>query len=89
MVNFQCASTPEAKRNEKPVFIDRTPHKAYIRRGRRDDNFLRYDGTGELPSQIHRYLSTNYHDLRSLEKSDPRLVAKAQDRWYPATLALP
>lgn len=45
-------------------------------------NFLRYDGTGELPSQIHRYLSTNYHDLRSLEKSDPRLVAKAQDRWY-------
>lgn len=45
-------------------------------------NFLRFDGTGEVPSQIHRYLSTNYHDLRSLEKSDPRLVARAQDRWY-------
>jgi hypothetical protein len=45
-------------------------------------NFLRYDGAGEVPSQIHRYLSTNYHDLRGLEKSDPRLVAKAQDRWY-------
>lgn len=45
-------------------------------------NFLRYDGVGEVPSQIHRYLSTNYHDLRSLEKSDPRLVTKAMDRWY-------
>ena len=45
-------------------------------------NFLRYDGTGEVPSQIHRYLSTNYHDLRGLEKSDPRLNARAQDRWY-------
>lgn len=45
-------------------------------------NFLRYDGTSEVPSQIHRYLSTNYHDLRSLEKNDPRLIAKAMDRWY-------
>jgi hypothetical protein len=45
-------------------------------------NFLKYDGAGDVPSQIHRYLSTNYHDLRSLEKNDPRLIAKAQDRWY-------
>lgn len=45
-------------------------------------NFLRYDGRGEVPSQIHRYLSTNYHDLRGLEKTDPRLNARAQDRWY-------
>ena len=45
-------------------------------------NFLRFEGAGEVPSQIHRYLSTNYHDLRGLEKTDPRLVAKAQDRWY-------
>ena len=45
-------------------------------------NFLRFEGAGEVPSQIHRYLSTNYHDLRGLEKSDPRLIAKAQDRWY-------
>ncbi len=45
-------------------------------------NFLRYDGTGDVPSQIHRYLSTNYHDLRGLEKTDRRLNARAQDRWY-------
>ncbi len=47
-----------------------------------DDNFLRYDGTGEVPSQIHSYLSTNHKDLRGLEKNSPALVAKAKDRWY-------
>lgn len=47
-----------------------------------EDNFLRYDASGEVPSQIHNYLSTNFHDLRNLEKSDPRLKAKAKDRWF-------
>lgn len=46
------------------------------------DNFLRYDGNGDVPSQIHSYLSTNFKDLRGLEKDDPRLKAKAKDRWY-------
>jgi hypothetical protein len=45
-------------------------------------NFLRYDGVGEVPCQIHAYLSSNFKELRGLEKSDPRLAAKAQDRWY-------
>jgi hypothetical protein len=35
-----------------------------------------------VPSQIHSYLSTNFKDLRGLEKDDPRLKAKAKDRWY-------
>ncbi len=47
-----------------------------------ENNFLKYDGTGEVPSQIHSYLSTNHKDLRGLEKNDPRLIAKAKDRWY-------
>lgn len=48
-----------------------------------ENNFLKYDdGTGEVPSQIHSYLSTNHKDLRGLEKSAPRLIAKAKDRWY-------
>lgn len=47
-----------------------------------EDNFLRYDGNGDVPSQIHSYLSTNFKDLRGLEKDAPRLKAKAKDRWY-------
>ncbi len=45
-------------------------------------NFLCCDGTGEVPSQIHSYLSTNFKDLRNLPKDDPALQQKAKDRWY-------
>ncbi len=45
-------------------------------------NFIQYDGVGEVPSQIHSYLSTNHKDLRGLDKISPQLVAKAKDRWY-------
>ncbi|AUH64070.1 DNA methyltransferase [Paracoccus zhejiangensis] len=47
-----------------------------------EDNFLQYDGKGEVPNQIHSYLSTNFKDFRGLEKDDPRLKAKGKDRWY-------
>jgi hypothetical protein len=47
-----------------------------------ENNFLIYDGASDVPSQIHSYLSTNFRDLRSLDKTEPRLKAKAQDRWY-------
>jgi len=47
-----------------------------------EDNFIQFDGSGEVPSQIHSYLSTNHKDLRGLEKNDPSLMAKAKDRWY-------
>jgi len=47
-----------------------------------EQNFLRYDGTGHVPEQIHRYLSHNYKDLRNLANADPLLIAKARDRWY-------
>jgi len=53
------------------------------------DNFLCYDvpaagraGKGEVPSQIHSYLSSNNRELRNLPKDDPTLQAKAKDRWY-------
>lgn len=45
-------------------------------------NFLYYDGKGEVPSQIHGYLSTNFKDLRNLPKDDANLRIKAKDRWY-------
>ena len=47
-----------------------------------EQNFLRCDGKGEVPSQIHSYLSTNFKELRNLPKDDPRLQAKAKDRWF-------
>ena len=47
-----------------------------------DQNFLYYGGGGEVPSQIHAYLSSNFKDLRSLPKDHPALRAKAGGRWY-------
>lgn len=47
-----------------------------------ENNFLRFGDTGDVPSQIHSYLSTNFKDLRGLDKEDPRLLAKAKERWY-------
>lgn len=47
-----------------------------------EQNFIKYDGVDEVPSQIHTYLSTNFKDMRGLDKNDPKLKAKAKDRWY-------
>jgi DNA modification methylase len=47
-----------------------------------EQNFLRYDGKDEVPSQIHSYLSSNFKELRKLDKDDPALRAKGKDRWY-------
>lgn len=47
-----------------------------------DQNFLRYDGTGEVPSQIHSYLSTQFKELRNLPKDHAQLRNKAKERWY-------
>ena len=41
-----------------------------------------YDGSGPVPSQIHRYLSTNFKPLRNLDKENQALKEKALDRWY-------
>lgn len=47
-----------------------------------DQNFIKYEGTGPVPSQIHTYLSTNFKDLRELDKEDNKLISKAINRWY-------
>jgi hypothetical protein len=47
-----------------------------------NSNFLRYDGDGPVPSQIHGYLSSNYKELRGLAKDNKFLVARSLDRWY-------
>ena len=47
-----------------------------------EQNFLYFDGKGDVPSQIHAYLSSNFKDLRKIAKDDGELRAKAKDRWY-------
>lgn len=47
-----------------------------------DENFLKYDGVGPVPSQVHAYLSSNWKELRNLEKGHPQLTEKARNRWY-------
>ena len=47
-----------------------------------EENFLVYSGAGEVPSQIHAYLSSNYKELRGVEKTDRMLTSRAKDRWY-------
>jgi hypothetical protein len=47
-----------------------------------EQSFLRYEGIGDVPSQIHSYLSSNYKELRNLAKDDPALQEKARGRWY-------
>ena len=47
-----------------------------------EQNFLKYDGRGEVPSQIHSYLSTQFKDQRNLPKDSSQLQAKGKDRWF-------
>lgn len=47
-----------------------------------EQNFLCFAGHGEVSSQIHAYLSSNFHELRNLAKDDSRLTSKAKNRWY-------
>jgi DNA modification methylase len=47
-----------------------------------NQNFLSYNGNGEVPGQIHSYLSSNWPEMRNRPKDDPALIAKAKDRWY-------
>ena len=47
-----------------------------------EQNFIRYNGKEDVPSQIHSYLSTNFKELRKLEKNSPVLQNAAKERWY-------
>lgn len=68
---------PEAKRNEKPVFIDRSPHKAFIRRGGRDDTCTK----DELLRFIRDASNTRF-DAEPLDVDTSRCFDEATVRWY-------
>ncbi|NLY01508.1 MAG: DNA methylase, partial [Rhodopirellula sp.] len=84
----QLATKPQTFMELQPQFMRETQggwqkhEKPLELSGLLGENFLRYDGTGLVPEQIHSYLSTNWKDLRNLPKDDPALRAKAKDRWY-------
>jgi len=69
--DFMKMSVGWAK-NEKPIELSMVL----------DENFLRYDGDGDVPNQVHAYLSSNFKDMRNKEKIDPELRRKGKDRWY-------
>ena len=46
-----------------------------------EQNFLRYNGVGKTPSQIHTYLLVSFKELRKLASEHPALRAKAKNRW--------
>jgi hypothetical protein len=84
----QLKEQPRTFQDLQPVFM-RDTQGGWDKHERRlelmellQQNFIQYDGTEEVPSQIHAYLSKNYKDLRGKPKDDPALRAKAKDRWF-------
>lgn len=85
-VRSVLSSKPQKFEDLQPDFMKQTQHWSKtepVRDVREilEQNFLKFED-GEVPGPIHAYLSSNYHDLRSLPKDDPRLVALSVGRWY-------
>lgn len=87
-IRQQLLRRPQTRQEMQPLFMQETKggwqkHELVLDLSELlEQNFLRYEGRGEVPSQIHAYLSTNYKDLRNLAKDDLVLQARAKDRWY-------
>ena len=73
---------PEAPRQQKPVFIDGNPRKAYIRRGGRDDTC-----TGDELLRYIRDASNIRYDAETLDVDIDRCFDEASVRWYRARFA--
>jgi hypothetical protein len=86
-VRQQLAEKPQSFQDLQPMFMRElqawAKHELTIELKRiLEENFIQYDGSGPVPSQIHAYLSTNFKDLRNLGKSSSQLIEKAAGRWY-------
>jgi len=73
---------PEAPRQQKPVYIDGIPKKAYIRRGGRDDTC-----TGDELLRYIRDASNTRYDAETLDVDIDRCFDEASVRWYRARFA--
>lgn len=83
----QLAKRPQSLQDLTPQFMKELSgwskyEKTLELRELLEQNFIMYDGEGEVPGPIHSYLSTSFKDLRNLSKTDPSLVEKAKNRWY-------
>lgn len=83
----QLSRKPQTTQELTPLFINelrawQKHEKPLELRELLEHNFICYAGGGEVPSQIHAYLSTNWKELRSKAKNDPELVDKAKGRWF-------
>lgn len=68
---------PEAGRSEKPVFLDRNPRKAFIRRGGRDDTCT--------PDELMRFMrdaAADRYDAEPLDLDVGQCFDRASVRWY-------
>ena len=73
---------PGAPRQQKPVYIDGIPKKAYIRRGGRDDTC-----TGDELLRYIRDASNTRYDAETLDVDIDRCFDEASVRWYRARFA--
>lgn len=83
----QLLKKPQTRQEVHPQFMKELQHIAkHEILPELDDllnqNFLRYDGEDEVPSQILTHLRRNYKDLRGLEGTNPRVIEKARYRWF-------
>jgi DNA modification methylase len=86
-LRHELSNRPQSRQDLHKSFMQAiTQWQKHERTSELDDlleqNFLCYTGQGEVPSQIHSYLSSNYKELRGLEKNNPRLIEKAKNRWF-------
>ena len=86
-IRQQLQSKPQSFQDLQPQFMQQlqswAKHEKIIElKEILELNFFCYVDNGPVPSQIHQYLSTNFKNLRNIDKEDSRLKAKATNRWY-------
>jgi ATP-dependent DNA helicase RecG len=74
-----CFYIPEASRAEKPVYLDRNPKKAYVRRGGGD-----YGCTGDELMRFIRDAGGTPYDSETLELEPATFYDETTLRWYRA-----
>jgi DNA modification methylase len=86
-IRQQLMKKPQSRQDLHPNYMKEIQHIAKHELlpeldGLLHQNFLRYDGEGNVSDQINAYLRRTYKELRGLVPSDPTVIDKAMNRWY-------